>query len=151
METVYYCRVTSIEEEATLVRGAPYSFITSLLGIDVRNKVFRIVSSFTEISLSSEGVKKLPFLRGHITPYRRDNRFVMFNPIVGPADTFAKSTSFRIYADKTKLLESGEVLAQMNALKYPSGIVYPAISSASAPLSNLSLEDILPLDFLSSE
>ena len=149
-EAVYYRSGSLKKGEDYLVQGSPYSFNASTVGFDLRNNAFEVVSVLKDITLFTGGEKNLPFLRGYITPYVKDPRFVLFNPTVDPDDTYTTSKSFKIYGDKTKSLENDEVITQMTTLKYPSGMLYPSILSASCPLSKSSLSDILPEEFVSS-
>ena len=110
-----------------------------------------LVDSTKPLTPTSSGIaKSLPFLRGHTSPYRQDPRFVLFNPVLGKDWASPHTSAFKIYADKTKGLGSGEILTQFTTLVYPSGLVYPHIISASSPLSKLFLGDILPMEFVTS-
>ena len=150
MEAMYHSPIKGNEIERTFVRGTPYSFIPASVAIADSTRSYLVVSVISSITPSSEIVKTLPFLRGHTTPYRQDPRFVMFNPVLGQDWASPTTSAFKIYADKTKGMGSGEILTQLTTLTYPSGLEYPHILSASSPLSKFSLGDMLPPDFLTS-
>ena len=131
MEATYHSLIKGSEVECALVRGTPYSFSSVSIVIAGTSRSYLVDSTKPFTPTSSGIVKSLPFLRGLTSPYRHDPRFVLFNPVLGLDWASPLTSAFKIYADKTKGLGSGEVLTQFTPLVYPSGLVYPHIISAS--------------------
>ena len=129
------------------VKGAPYTF--SINNIIIQDSfVYEIVCPLGDITLSTEGAHTLPFLLGHIPPYLRDPRYVMFHP-PETFGVFLKGRSFRIYIDKVRGLNPYNIIIQFSTLKYlASGIIYPNILTASNLLSRFSLGDTIEEAFL---
>ena len=146
-EALYVTPAPPALKTNAFVQGAPYSFVSH--PSRSQDHFYIIQSSLVEIVLSTQGIGILPTLRGFITP-SRDNRYVIFNPqfICGHPE---KPFSFKIYQDKVKGFESGEILAQLSTLKYPTtGTIYPNILTASLAISEYTLGDILPSSFVES-
>ena len=68
-----------LEDGDSFVKGAPYTFTINTT-INQDSTIYEIVCPPGEINLSTEGAHTLPFIQGHITPYLRDPRYVMFHP-----------------------------------------------------------------------
>ena len=67
------------KDDDSFVRGAPYTF-TTYTTITQGQRACGIICPTGEITLSTEGPQTLPFIQGHITPYLRDQKFVLFYP-----------------------------------------------------------------------